>query len=106
MGDRPVTWQQAIAVLAGIATFAFGALMFAVGADADVCHRIGYIGFPISAAILVGCTRWHLRRVQRPDLVPDILAQMVSVGQVLQLGRCHFYMTVHPCRGRADIEML
>ena len=104
MGDRPITWQQAVAVFAGISSFAFFVLMFAVGADAEACHRIAWIGFPISVAILVGSLRWHLWRVGRPDLVPDILAQMVPTYQILQLGRCHLYMTVRPSRGSVEIE--
>src|SRR5438270_208148 len=103
MGDRPITWQQAIAVLAGIFVVPSGVLMFAVGEDADVCHRIGWVGFPTSVVILVVFTRWHLRRVRQPDLLPDILAQMVPVDQILQLGRCHLYMTAR--RSGAGVEI-
>ena len=97
MGERPLTWQQVIAVLGALGVFFFGLFVFAEGDDAEAFHRVAWIGLPISAAFLTVFTWLHLRRVRRPDLLPDVLAQMVPVDQILQLGLCHLYIAARPC---------
>jgi hypothetical protein len=97
IGERPMTWQQAVAVLAVIPTFLFVILLFAEGEDAQRLRHSAWLGLPASAAAVIFFTLWHFRRIRRPDLFPDILAQMVPQEQILQVGRCHLYIAARPC---------
>jgi hypothetical protein len=96
MGERPVTWQQAVSVLAAFAVGIFAILMFSEGEGAQELHRSASVGLLLSTAVLAIFTYWHFHRIRKPDLVPDILAQMVPVDQIRQIGRCHLYIAVRP----------
>ena len=90
---RALTWQQVVAILAGIAAFMFGIFAFGQGRDLDPMRPAMRIWFGISALILVACLIWHFRRTGRKDLLPDLLAQRVPAATILELGRCHLHLT-------------
>lgn len=85
-----LTWQQTVAIIAGIPMAVFGMLLFAP----DLAKNRPTLGilFAISFLICAGFTGWHWYRTHRADLQPDVLARMVPAHCILELGRCHFYV--------------
>jgi len=86
---RALTWPQLIAFLAAFAGFIFGIMAFGSNIDSEKIRHIGRMGLPVSLAVAVTFTIWHLRAVRKPDSQPDVLAQFLPSRSIIQLGDCH-----------------
>jgi len=87
-GHKPLTWQQALAVVLAFAALIFAGLAYGGNIEPPV-RRVGRIGlWSITAAIIL-LLGWHNRRSKRPDLMPDVLASVYGPDGLLQLGDVH-----------------
>jgi hypothetical protein len=92
-GGKPLTWQQVLAILVFIACFAFVVMAFGQGADLDPVRGIGRYGIAVCAPVFVALLVWHWRATHRPDLEPDVLAQLVPPLSQMQVGRAHLFVS-------------
>jgi hypothetical protein len=85
VGKKPLTWQQVLIVLLCIVLFV--GLILAFGANIDPPQRRtgGYI-LAVTITLIVALAVWHVRANNRPDIQPDILAQIVDKRAILQAG--------------------
>jgi hypothetical protein len=91
MGEKSLTWQQVVAVLCALAILC-GALLALIPDSTRPVREIGWAAIAIFSALLVLLLIWHWRSVHRPDKLPDILGQLFQPGQLLQVGRAHFFI--------------
>lgn len=102
--NSALTWQQIVAIIAGVPSIILGILAFAPGEDVDPSRNAIRVLFAVSVLICVGATIWHVRRAYRADLQPDILAQMVPASSILELGRCHLYLIFRTAGNVVEIK--
>jgi hypothetical protein len=92
-GGKPLTWQQTLAVLVCIPILAFAVMAFGQGDDLKPVRNVGRIGLPICVAVFVLLMVSHVRSSRRPDLVPDVLSQVVPIDTIFQVGKSHLFIT-------------
>lgn len=102
--NTALTWQQIVAIVAGAPAIILGILAFAPGEDIDPSRNTFRVLFAVNVLICIGAAIWHVRRAHRADLQPDILAQMVPVSSILELGRCHLYLLFRTAGNVVEIK--
>lgn len=87
MAEKPLTWQQVLAVLAGLGVVISIFLVGALGVDPSM-HRAGWKALAASAVIVAVMLWWHHRATHRQNLQPDVLATLAT-GEIYQAGAAH-----------------
>lgn len=96
--------SRSLAILAGIAAGFFAIFAFGQGRDLDPMRPAMRIWFAIALAICLGATVWHFRRTRRADLVPDVLASLMPIESILEVGRCHLTIAARMSGSIVEIE--
>jgi hypothetical protein len=89
MAAKPLTWQQVLIVFCVLGLLP--AAVFSWGPNIPNYARLpGMLAFFLLLAAIVALSISHVRRVNRSDLQPDILAQLFNPASVFQVGPMHF----------------
>src|ERR1035437_9509778 len=102
--------RQVIAVLLIIAALMllFAATAHQEGQPAEIASlRMKlWIAFCCCAVTSAGLFLWHHLIVSKPDVHPDILAQMFGTDQVFELDTLHFWASGHQFGSQARVIVL
>lgn len=85
MGHRPLTLPAGILVFVVIGLFVSLVLRFG-GHTGPEEHPLGNLGLLACAIVGPLCYWWHRAVVSRPDLVPDVLSQLINPAFIRQIG--------------------
>jgi hypothetical protein len=105
MGEKPLTWQQVVAVFILVAMGVAAVLAWGGNIEPEWRPR-GVIAFWILLAIFLALLFSHYLKVNRSDLQPDMLADVFHERQILQLGPMHIWLIGLQSGGRLRLLAL
>jgi hypothetical protein len=89
MGDKPLTWQQVVIVLLCLPLLAGIPMMFVPERGA---REIGMVILLFDVPLIAFMYWWHRTVHNRPDVEPDVLAQVCNPKGLLHVGDAHLYV--------------